>query len=241
MRGRSYDTSLANREKRYKTNTQKIIRPCVWRMGMTSMHMTKRDNYWQGERVRLRPMCMDDIELWLAEERSDSEAVRFLNYGMTLPSSERDAQAFGERYAAFNNRDERIMFSIETLDGNLVGGMNIHSMNQKNGTFETGSRIYRRFRGQGYGFEAKIIVLRYAFHELRFQKYNIRCLATNQPMINHAKRLGCQPEGRIRRQIYTDGQYHDELFFGLTREEFDALARRLASQNDSEEQTDMDT
>lgn len=202
--------------------------------------MSTNNDYWQGERIRLRPMQMDDVELWLAEEGSDSEAVRFLNYGMTLPKSPQDAQDFGERYANFNKQDERIMFSIETLAGELVGGMNIHSMNQKNGTFETGSRIYRSFRGQGYGFEAKIILLRYAFHELRFQKYNIRCLATNQPMISHATRLGCQQEGRIRRHIYTQGKHHDELIFGLTREEFDTLESTLdrvgsGARNDEEQ------
>jgi RimJ/RimL family protein N-acetyltransferase len=183
--------------------------------------------YWQSEHIRLRPMHVDDVALWLAEERSDSETVRMLNAGMDLPKSEQDARAFAERYAEFGHRHERIMFSIETLEGELVGGINIHSMNQRNGTFETGSRIYRAYRGRGYGFEAKIIVLRYAFHELRFQKYNIRCLESNQPMINHAARLGCQPEGRMRRHVYTDGRYYDDLLFGLTREEFDALEERL--------------
>lgn len=185
--------------------------------------------YWQGEHIRLRPMHVDDVALWLAEERSDSEAVRMLNAGMDLPKSEQDARAFAERYAEFNHRHERIMFSIETLDGELVGGINIHSMNQRNGTFETGTRIYRAHRGRGYGFEAKLIVLRYAFHELRFQKYNIRCLETNQAMIEHAARLGCQPEGRIRRHNYTKGRFYDDLLFGLTREEFDALEERLAA------------
>lgn len=186
--------------------------------------------FWQYERVRLRPMHLDDADLWLAEERSDSEAVRFLNYGMDLPKSEQSAKDFGERFAEFNNIDERIMFSIETLDGELIGGVNIHSMDRKNGTFETGSRIYRPFRGNGYGFEAKVILLRYAFHELRFQKYNIRCIEINQPMIHHAKRLGCQAEGRIRRHIYTNGRHYDELIFGLTREEFDSLLERLQSE-----------
>ena len=172
-------------------------------------------------------MHEDDAELWLAEERSDSEAVRFLNYGVDLPKSEHSAKAFAERYAEFNNRNERIMFSIETLDGKLIGGINIHSMSKKNGTFETGSRIFRSFRGSGYGFEAKLIVLRYAFHELGYQKYNIRCLETNHPMIKQATRLGCHEEGRIRRHIYTDGQHFDELIFGLTREEFDELIQRL--------------
>ena len=187
----------------------------------------KNKYYWQGERIRLRPMHVDDFQLWLAEEQSDSEGVRFLNPGMTLPKSKHDAQKFAERYAEFNNRNERIMFSIETLDGELVGGINIHSMNRRNGTFETGTRIYRAFRGQGFGFETKIIVLRYAFYEMRFQKYNIHCVETNQAMIKHATRLGCKEEGRIRRHIYMNGRFYDELIFGLTREEFDELEARL--------------
>lgn len=188
---------------------------------------TNNHHYWQGQDIRLRPMHTNDAEYWLAEEQSDSEAVRFLNYGISLPKSAHAAQQFAERYAEFSHSDERIMFSIETLEGDLVGGINIHSMDRKNGTFETGTRIYRRRRGCGYGFQAKVIVLRYAFHELRFQKYNIRCLESNQPMIRHAARLGCQAEGRIRRQIYTEGRYYDELIFGLTREEFDELELRL--------------
>jgi RimJ/RimL family protein N-acetyltransferase len=179
------------------------------------------DYFWQGEKIRLRPMRLEDGDLWL-EEEEDSLAVRFLNYGMVLPKSPQAAQAFAERYAEFNNSDERIMFSIETLDGQLVGGINLHSMNQRNGTFETGSRLYREFRGQGYAEEAKLILLRYAFHELRYQKYNIKCIEINEAMIRHAKRLGCQEEGRIRRNIYTNGRYYDELIFGLTKEEFDA-------------------
>jgi len=184
-------------------------------------------NYWQGKLVRLRPMHVDDVKLWLEEENYDSEAVHFLNAGMTLPKSEHDAHEFAKKYAEFNNNAERIMFSIETLDAALIGGVNIHSMNHKNGTFETGSRIYSAYRGQGYGFDAKLLVLRYAFYEMRFQKYNIRCLATNEPMIHHAQRLGCKAEGRIRRHIYADGDYHDELIFGLTREEFDELLKQV--------------
>ncbi|MDX1418236.1 MAG: GNAT family protein [Candidatus Promineifilaceae bacterium] len=196
--------------------------------------MNNKDQYfWQGEKIRLRPMRADDGELWLADEQSDSEGVRFLNSGITLPRSEHDAREFMQQYAEFNNKEERIMFSIETLEGQLVGGINIHSMNEKNGTFETGSRIYRAYRGQGYFFEAKVIVLRYAFHELRFQKYNLHTMETNEAMIRHAARLGCQAEGRVRRDIYTNGRYYDELIFGLTREEFDELLARLERDRNS--------
>ena len=183
-------------------------------------------SYWQCADIRLRPLHPDDTALWLKEEQGDSEGVRFLNAGMTLPKSQQDADDFAERYANFGSADERIMFSIETLAGELTGSMNLHSMNRDNGTFETGTRLYRAYRGRGYGLQAKLILLRYAFHKLRFQKYTLRCLETNTPMIHHAKRLGCQQEGRLRRHVYTQGQFLDELIFGLTREEFDALLEK---------------
>ena len=182
--------------------------------------------YWQGTQVRLRAMRADDDARHLHDELTDTEAVRSLNYGMPLPTSPAAARAFTERFAEFGARDERIMFAIETIAGELVGGINIHNRQSTHGTFETGSRIYRAYRGRGYGFDAKLLVLRYAFHELRFQKYVIRCLGSNEAMVRHAARLGCVQEGRLRRQIYTDGAHHDELVFGLLREEFDALWER---------------
>ncbi|MCB8985672.1 MAG: GNAT family N-acetyltransferase [Ardenticatenaceae bacterium] len=186
------------------------------------MTTTTNDYFWQGEKIRLRPMRQEDAAVWQADD-TDSEGIRFLSYGIELPKSDKAAEEFGEKYADFGHRDERIMFSIETLDGDLVGGINLNGIDQKNGTFSIGSRIYRAFRGQGYGTEAKIILLRYAFHELRLHKYNIRCLETNEAMIRHAERIGCQAEGRIRQSVYTNGRYYDELLFGLTSEEFDKL------------------
>jgi RimJ/RimL family protein N-acetyltransferase len=183
--------------------------------------------YWTGPRLRLRAMRVEDVDLWLAEEHDDHEAVHFLNYGTPLPKSRRDAEAFAERYAEFGSRDERIMWSIETHDGELVGGINLHSMDLKNGTFQTGTRIYRGYRARGYGIEAKVMVLSYAFFELRYQKYEVRFLATNEPMVRHMARLGATLEGRIRRHVYTQGDYVDELAYGLTREEFEARLPEL--------------
>ncbi len=189
--------------------------------------------YWQGRRVRLRAMRPDDDAVHLHDDLTDSEAVRNLHCGMPLPTSPTAARAFTERFAEFGAQDERIMFAIETLDGELVGGINIHSRQPTHGTFETGSRIYRAFRGRGYGFDAKLLVLRYAFFELRFQKYVVRCIASNEAMVRHVARLGCVQEGRLRRQFFTDGQHHDELIFGLLREEFDTLWQREGWRHDA--------
>ncbi|MFU8889667.1 MAG: GNAT family N-acetyltransferase [Trueperaceae bacterium] len=125
--------------------------------------------YWTGPRLRLRAMRVEDVDLWLDEERDDHEAVHFLNCGTPLPKSRRDAEAFAERYA---------------------------------------------------------------FFELRYQKYEVRCLATNDAMVRHMARLGATLEGRIRRHVYTQGVYLDELAYGLTREEFEARLPELEGASD---------
>ena len=182
--------------------------------------------YWEGVLVRLREMRPEDSDLWLAEDQ-DSEAIRTLHYQMQLPATPASAAAFAEKYSQFKSRDERTMFSIESLEGTLVGGINIHTVNQQSGTFQTGTRIYRQFRGRGYGLDAKLLVLRYCFRELRLNKYYCRCLETNAEIIRHLERLGCTREGVFREQVFTDGRYLNECFYGLTRKDFDANYPRL--------------
>jgi RimJ/RimL family protein N-acetyltransferase len=178
-----------------------------------------QDYYWQSARIRLREMRKEDMPLWLEEDK-DSKGVRLLNPGMGLPQTPADAERFAERYANFNSASDRIMFSIETLAGDLVGGININSIDQRNGTFSTGTRIYRKFRHQGYAREAKILVLRYAFCELRLHKFKTWCIETNKDVIRHQLELGCKQEGRARETVYTEGRYFDEILFGMTKSEF---------------------
>jgi len=175
--------------------------------------------FWEGRKVRLRAMSESDTYAWLEDTR-DSESRRLLD-GIELPKTEADRVAFFDRFGEFRNSDDRIMFSIETLEGELVGGLNINSIDNRNGTFSVGSLIHRDHRGHGYFEEAKRIVLRYCFYELRLQKYNATTLENNEGMLRHFARIGAQPEGRRRRNVYSDGRFWDEVLYGLTREEFE--------------------
>jgi RimJ/RimL family protein N-acetyltransferase len=75
---------------------------------------------------------------------------------------------------------------------------------------------------KGYASEAILLVLRYYFLELGYQKVTATVYSFNTPSISLHERLGFQPEGRVRRTVYTQGQHFDELIFGMTREEFEA-------------------
>lgn len=76
-----------------------------------------------------------------------------------------------ESFIDFKTGTGRIMFTIENLNGENVGGVNLNSIDERNGTFSIGMQIDRDHRGKGYGTAAMRIVLRYAFFERRLNKY----------------------------------------------------------------------
>jgi RimJ/RimL family protein N-acetyltransferase len=63
-------------------------------------------------------------------------------------------------------------------------------------------------------------VLRYFFHELRYQKATVHIYDFNTPSIKLHESLGFKHEGRLRRMCFTNGDYHDDVLMGLTAEEF---------------------
>lgn len=91
------------------------------------------------------------------------------------------------------------------------------------GVFKCGLRILHPYWGRGYARAAIGLVLRYYFHVLRYQKVTLIIYTFNERSRRLHEGLGFVLEGRLRRTVYTGGAHYDELYFGLTREEFDGL------------------
>jgi RimJ/RimL family protein N-acetyltransferase len=180
--------------------------------------------FWQGERTRLRPWRLEDAELRFIASL-DSPTLALHQDGIELPTSVELQRAWLEKAAGLKD-DGMIRFAMDNLDGVTVGWVTLHSRDPKNGTFGFGVAVYRAHRGQGYAVDAVRILLKYGFWEQRYQKCNSACLHTNEASIRMHQKLGFVEEGRIRRNCFYDAQYHDEVLFGMTREEFDEIMKR---------------
>jgi RimJ/RimL family protein N-acetyltransferase len=176
--------------------------------------------FWQGDKIRLRPLKVEDAEQSYIDSL-DSPSRQMLQLGIELPTSIEKQKEVLEKYAGCKDVDGIIIFAIENLDGELIGGISLHSRNRKNGTFSMGLIINAPYRKKGYAEDAARILLRYCFNERRYQKCNTACIDTNEASVGLLKKLGFVDEGRRRKQFYLNGQYHDDLLFGLTKEEFD--------------------
>jgi RimJ/RimL family protein N-acetyltransferase len=180
--------------------------------------------FWQGEKVRLRPLRIEDAEQSFVSSL-DSPSRQFLQLGIELPTSVEVQKTTLEKYVGCKDADGVIVFAIENLEGEHIGGLSLHSRDEKNGLFSFGIVIDRQHRRQGYAEDAIRIALRYGFWERRYQKCNSACTHTNEASIRLHKKLGFPEEGRRRRQVFFNGEYHDDVLFGMTREEFDAQER----------------
>jgi len=177
-------------------------------------------NIWQGEKIRLRGVEPEDWKIFMSWNL-DTEAAR-CSYFIPFPQSSVDVQKTIQRMAEHRGEDDCYTLVMENRDGALVGIINTHDANRRAGTFSYGVAVQRIYQNRGYAAEAIRLVLGYYFNELRYQKCNVSVYAFNQVSIHLHEKLGFVLEGRLRRCVFTDGQYHDILLYGMTVEEFHA-------------------
>ncbi len=173
---------------------------------------------WEGRRIRLRAVEPEDWEIHYAWDQ-DSEVSR-RGYETHFPQSKAAVRQQTASGALSRPQDDSFDFHIENLAGELVGTLNTHHCNPRSGTFSYGVAVRSEHQRQGYASEAILMVLRFFFRELRYQKVTVDVYSFNEPSIRLHERLGYTLEGRVRRMGFTDGAYYDWLIFGLTVEEF---------------------
>ena len=177
-------------------------------------------NTWEGKLVRLRALEPEDWEVHY-EWNHDSDMPRNLHY-IWFPQSRAAVKKWTEEGAVQRPVGDNVDLVIETLAGQHVGTVGVQNADTRNGTFKYGIAVLREHQRKGYASEAILILLRHYFNHLRYQKVIATVYSFNEASMKLHERFGFQLEGRLRRMIYSGGQYHDELIYGMTDDEFHA-------------------
>ncbi len=178
-------------------------------------------NHWTGKLILLRGIEPADWESFHAFDQ-DTEGQR-MGWKVPFPRGREATRKSAEERANESMEGQRSRMAIEVLEsGALAGLIHVHDANIGNGTFEYGINLGPAFRGKGYGSEAIRLVLRHYFRELGYQKANATVYAFNEASQAMHRKFGFVEEGRIRSNHFSAGEFHDELWFGMTAEEFGA-------------------
>ncbi|MGB7340013.1 MAG: GNAT family protein [Phototrophicaceae bacterium] len=175
--------------------------------------------FWQTERIRLRGVEPDDWKVHFEWDR-DSDMVRDLS-NLHFPNNKARTQKWAEDASTKIPDGDNYHMQIELVETEaLIGVISSHHTDTRNGIFKYGVAIHADYQRQGYASEAIILLMRYFFHELRYQKCESEVHGWNTNSIRLQETLGFTKEGQIRRSIYSRGQYHDRYLYGITIEEF---------------------
>jgi RimJ/RimL family protein N-acetyltransferase len=177
------------------------------------------DNVWRGDLVRLRAVEPDDWQV-LFEWDQDTEVMR-LSGDVPFPQSREGAKKWATEQAVRETKDDSFRWVVESLNGEFVGMIETHFCKRRHGTFQYGIAVCREHWRKGYASEAIRLVLAYYFRELRYQKVNAHVYSFNGASLQLHRKLGFRQEGRLRRMVFVDGGFHDEIVFGMTAEEFE--------------------
>lgn len=99
--------------------------------------------------------------------------------------------------------------------------LSIFYINWQNRTAVTGAVIgEKNYWGKGYGTEAKMILLDYAFNTLNLRKITSSVKAFNKRSLAYSLHCGYVIEGRLRDQHFVGGRYWDDIILGLFKEQW---------------------
>ncbi len=180
-------------------------------------------NYWENDHIRLRGLESTDAETFYAWN-ADSEMAQNLDF-LWPPASLAGVKNWIDGRIKQGAENDEIHCVIETISGDFVGIINSHHCNSRTGSFQYGVAIHRDHQRKGYATEAICLFVRYFFEELRYQKVTVEIFSFNEASIRLHEALGFQHEGRLRRTLFTNGRYYDQLFYGMTKEEFEEKHR----------------
>ena len=179
--------------------------------------------FLQGRRVYLRPILRKDIPnivRWI----NNTEVTRFL--ATYLPMMEADEEQWLDDLPKKKVTD--LVFVIVVAEGDrAIGVMGLHKINGKDRTATTGAIIgEKEYWGKGYGTEAKMLLLHYAFNTLNLRKICSSFISFNRRSHAYQLKCGYVEEGRLRRQIYRNGRYWDEVLMAVFKKDWLPLWRK---------------
>ncbi|HXY91540.1 MAG TPA: GNAT family N-acetyltransferase [Acidimicrobiia bacterium] len=179
-----------------------------------------------GKLVRLREPRLDDLDAFVAFADSDGDRLA----GETnLPRTAEQSRRWLDDLLTRPREDDTAFLVLESAEGAVAGSVSVNRANRRHGRFSYGIALFPPFRRRGIGSEAIVLLLRFYFGELRYQRCETEIYAFNDASLALHEKLGFVVEGRRRRALFTQGEFHDIVTVAMLREEFADRHGLLAS------------
>ncbi|HEX7651263.1 MAG TPA: GNAT family protein [Candidatus Paceibacterota bacterium] len=172
--------------------------------------MPARVIFREGSRVYLRPRIESDIPC-LFKWSNDPDILKYLSY--QYPRSEAEIrQSILDSGKQLNRFAFIIMLKGETPEHDRpIGWMSLFDIDRDNGTAVTGAAIGEQdCQCRGYGTEAKMLLLDFAFNTINLRKVYSHVYAANKRSLRYSEKCGYRHEATLPKHKYLGGRLINE-------------------------------
>jgi ribosomal-protein-alanine N-acetyltransferase len=182
-----------------------------------------------GERVLLRAPRTGDYTAWRDLRRTSREFLKPFEPRWTeadLSQRVYSARLKRGREEAKAGTDFSF-FIFARSDEHLIGGITLSNIRRRAAQFvNLGYWMGHDYAGRGYMTEAVGLVVPFCFETLGLHRIHAAFLPDNTASRRVLEKNGFAEEGYAEHYLQIDGKWADHVLFGLTRERYDAAARR---------------
>ena len=177
----------------------------------------------EGRFCRLEPFNADRHCAELFNAYVDDREGRIWTYLPYGPFASFEAFR-GLMQSHFSGPDPLCHAIIERGTGRAAGMASFMRIDPAMGTIEVGSIAYSpRLQRSRAATEAMYLMMRRAFDELGYRRYEWKCDALNEPSRKAAERLGFRFEGIFRQAVVYKGRNRDTAWYSIIDREWPAL------------------
>ncbi len=125
-------------------------------------------------------------------------------------------------------KDPMFLAIVDNISGKAVGRAAYMNIVPNHRTMEVGHLMFSpQLQRTRLATEAMYLMMRYAFDELRYRRYEWKCNALNGASRRAALRLGFTFEGIFRQHMIVKGRNRDTAWFSIVDGEWPAIKSAL--------------
>lgn len=175
-------------------------------------------SFLKGEKISLRSLKKEDLHGPYFDWLNDQDVTRFMESGK-FPNSEENMMNFYNNIV--NSRDNILLAIVTNHENKHIGNIKLGSINWIHRRAEIGIMIGDKTeQGKGYAAEAIKLLLDHAFSKLNLRKIILGVISENTAAVKLYQKIGFKTEGTAREEMYYDGKYHDMIYMGILKCEY---------------------
>jgi [ribosomal protein S5]-alanine N-acetyltransferase len=171
-----------------------------------------------GPHVYLRPLDRRDLNETYLGWLNDPEVTRYMETG-TFPSTRQDLEDFYQR--ATSSKSQVVLAIVDKKTDHHIGNVKLGPIHWIHRRATFGILIgEKKFWGKGVGQEATRLAVEYGFFRLNLLRIDLGVFAEHESAVRCYEKVGFKIEGRLRQDLFCNGEYKDRLWMGILRSEY---------------------